>query len=88
VANGKTMKSTGTASRKTAQFPIVGLGCSAGGLEACAEFLGGLSADAGMALVVVSHLDPDHKGIFASAASAFSLCSEPLPPRRDRLLRV
>ncbi|MBI5383601.1 MAG: PAS domain-containing protein [Verrucomicrobia bacterium] len=42
---------------------IVGLGCSAGGLEACIEFFTGLPANTGMAFVVVSHLDPDHKGI-------------------------
>ena len=42
---------------------VVGIGCSAGGLETCAEFFTHLPADTGMAFVVVSHLDPDHKGI-------------------------
>ena len=42
---------------------VVGIGCSAGGLEACEQFLRHLPPDTGMAFVVVSHLDPNHKGI-------------------------
>jgi two-component system CheB/CheR fusion protein len=43
-------------------FPIVGIGASAGGLEACTQLLGSLSSDvsADMAFVVVQHLDPTH----------------------------
>ncbi|HUG12589.1 MAG TPA: chemotaxis protein CheB [Opitutaceae bacterium] len=44
-------------------FPIVGIGASAGGLEALALFLGGMPADSGMAYIVVQHLDPKHKGM-------------------------
>ena len=36
-------------------FPIVGIGASAGGLEALEEFFKHLPADAGMAYVVVTH---------------------------------
>lgn len=39
-------------------FPIVGIGASAGGLEAFTELLRGLPADTGMAFVLVQHLDP------------------------------
>jgi two-component system CheB/CheR fusion protein len=39
-------------------FPIVGVGCSAGGLEALESFFHGVPADCGMAFVVVQHLDP------------------------------
>ena len=46
-----------------APLRVVGIGCSAGGLEACDQFLAHLPPDTGMAFVVVSHLDPDHKGI-------------------------
>ena len=41
-------------------FPIVGIGCSAGGLEALQALLGGAPADCGMAFVIVQHLDPEH----------------------------
>lgn len=42
-------------------FPVVGVGASAGGLEAYTELLEALPADPGMAFLMVSHLDPDHK---------------------------
>jgi two-component system CheB/CheR fusion protein len=44
-------------------FPIVGIGASAGGLEALEQFLGHVPAGSGMAFVIVQHLDPTHKGI-------------------------
>jgi two-component system, chemotaxis family, CheB/CheR fusion protein len=37
---------------------VVGIGASAGGLDACARLVGALPADTGMAFVVVMHLDP------------------------------
>src|SRR5262249_38621738 len=39
-------------------FPIVGMGASAGGLEAFSKLLSALSANTGMAFVLVQHLDP------------------------------
>lgn len=39
-------------------FPIVGIGASAGGLEAFSQLLRELPADTGMAFVLVQHLDP------------------------------
>ena len=44
-------------------FPIVGVGASAGGLEAFASLLESLPADTGMAFVLIQHLDPTHKTI-------------------------
>src|SRR5512139_3093483 len=44
-------------------FPIVGIGASAGGLEAIEQFLKHVPEDSGMAFVIVQHLDPTHKGI-------------------------
>ncbi len=44
-------------------FPIVGIGASAGGLEALEQFLGRVPAGSGLAFVIVQHLDPTHKGI-------------------------
>ena len=47
-------------------FPIVGVGASAGGLGALRELLGGLSGVPDMAIVIVQHLDPNHKSMMAS----------------------
>jgi len=46
-------------------FPIVGIGASAGGLEALELFLANVPEGSGMAFVIVQHLDPIHKGIMA-----------------------
>ena len=42
-------------------FPIVGVGASAGGLEAFTQLLGALPPGIGMGFVLVQHLDPDHE---------------------------
>ena len=44
-----------------APFPIVGVGASAGGLEAFSQLLRALPLDTGMAFVLVQHLEPSHK---------------------------
>jgi chemotaxis methyl-accepting protein methylase len=46
-------------------FPIVGIGASAGGLEALELFMQNVPANSGLAFVIVQHLDPTHKGILA-----------------------
>ena len=42
-------------------FPIVGIGASAGGLDALTQLLQHLRPDTGMAFVLVQHLDPRHE---------------------------
>ncbi|MEO6715885.1 MAG: chemotaxis protein CheB [Novosphingobium sp.] len=49
----------------TDQGLIVGIGASAGGLEAYRSFLSCMPADSGMAFVLVQHLAPDHKSMLA-----------------------
>ena len=41
-------------------FQIVGIGSSAGGIEALIQLFGAMNVDTGMAFVVVQHLDPTH----------------------------
>jgi two-component system CheB/CheR fusion protein len=41
-------------------IPVVGIGCSAGGLEALERFLSHVPVDCGMAFVIVQHLASDH----------------------------
>jgi two-component system CheB/CheR fusion protein len=50
-------------SHASRSFPIVGIGASAGGLEALEQFLGHVPKECGLGFVVVQHLDPIHKGI-------------------------
>lgn len=44
-------------------FPIVGIGASAGGLEALQKFFTNMPQNSGMAFILVLHLDPSHKSI-------------------------
>ena len=41
-------------------FPVVGIGASAGGLEAFEQFFGKMPVDSGVAFVLIPHLDPSH----------------------------
>ncbi|WP_345816401.1 CheR family methyltransferase [Paraburkholderia sp. PREW-6R] len=55
--------SAGIVTREPAQldFPVVGIGASAGGVQALMRFFENAPADMGMAFVVVLHLSPDHQ---------------------------
>lgn len=46
--------------RASQDFPVIGVGASAGGLEAFGKLLSSMPADTGMALVLIQHLDPTH----------------------------
>lgn len=48
---------------KTNPFPIVGIGASAGGLNAFTRLLSVLAVDTGMAFVLIQHLDPKHASL-------------------------
>src|SRR6185369_6038330 len=41
-------------------FPVVGIGASAGGLDAFKKILKGIPQNSGMAYVIVQHLSPDY----------------------------
>jgi two-component system CheB/CheR fusion protein len=56
-------KATRQKNASPSTFPIVGIGASAGGLEALEQFFGNMPKDSGMAFVVIQHLDPNHAGI-------------------------
>ena len=62
------LKTTGPLKEKshdshTDLFPIVGIGASAGGLEAFEQFLVNVAENSGMAYIVIQHLDPTQKGM-------------------------
>ena len=47
------------------RFPVVGIGASAGGLEAFSQLLSHLPIDTGMAFVLVQHLDPNQPSLLS-----------------------
>src|SRR5664279_4730632 len=49
--------------RVSNNFQIVGIGASAGGLDACRSFLDALPADCGLAFILIQHLDPHHESM-------------------------
>lgn len=63
------------------KFPIVGIGASAGGLEALQEFFGHMPADSGMGFVVVTHQSPSHISLLPSLLSKSS--NMPVVEARD-----
>ncbi len=82
-------------------FPIIGIGASAGGLEALELFLGNVPEKSGMAFIVVQHLDPTRKGIMVellkrvTAMQVFQVqkntsvqpdCVYIIPPNKDMSL--
>jgi two-component system CheB/CheR fusion protein len=44
-------------------FPVVGIGASAGGIEAMEGFFKGVPSDAGLAVVIVTHLSPERESL-------------------------
>jgi two-component system, chemotaxis family, CheB/CheR fusion protein len=50
-------------------FPVVGIGASAGGLDACRKLVEALPAGNGMAFILVQHLDPTHESMMVDLLS-------------------
>ena len=58
----------------TVDFPIVGIGASAGGLAAFEAFFSGMPpiVNPNMAFVIVQHLAPDHKSILTELIQRYT----------------
>jgi two-component system, chemotaxis family, CheB/CheR fusion protein len=65
------------------QFPVVGIGASAGGLEAVSALLDALPKDPGLAIVVVQHLAPQHASILPELLARHA--SMPVVKVEDRM---
>lgn len=61
--------SSGAGSELEHSFLIVGIGASAGGLEAFQAFFRNLNESSGMAFVLISHLSPDHESLLSELLS-------------------
>ncbi|HTY47402.1 MAG TPA: chemotaxis protein CheB [Methanomassiliicoccales archaeon] len=59
-------------SAPSASFPVVGIGSSAGGLEALEAFFNSVPAESGIAYVVISHLDPYHPSVLTELLSHYT----------------
>ncbi|MEZ5536832.1 MAG: chemotaxis protein CheB [Thiolinea sp.] len=53
-------------------FPVVGIGASAGGLEAFKLFLQAMPADSGLAFVLIQHLDPTHQSMMSELLARYT----------------
>ncbi|HZV70842.1 MAG TPA: chemotaxis protein CheB [Saprospiraceae bacterium] len=62
-------KTVAPVKRSAANFQIVAIGSSAGGLEAITDLLKYLPSDTGMAFIYVQHLSPDHKSLLVEILS-------------------
>lgn len=62
------------AEKAAADFPIIGIGASAGGLAAFEAFFSAMPVDTdpGMAYVLVQHLAPDHKSILTDLIQSYT----------------
>ena len=69
IRRGSRAKAAKASKAPPGLFPIVGVGASAGGLEAFEQLLKRLPADTGMAFVLVQHLDPKHESQLAEIFS-------------------
>jgi len=65
-ATSASLKNSAPKKRKAnPEFPIVGIGASAGGLEALELFFSNVPPDIHMAFIIIQHLSPKHKSIMA-----------------------
>src|SRR5580704_13558931 len=62
-------KSTPSSGSEHSPVPVVGIGASAGGLEAFRELVQALPNDTGMAFVLVSHLSKTYKSMLSELLS-------------------
>jgi chemotaxis methyl-accepting protein methylase/transcriptional regulator with PAS, ATPase and Fis domain len=67
----------------TDDFPVVGIGCSAGGLDALEKFFSLLAPASGMAFVVVQHLDPDRESALPALLARYTTL--PVVEVKDRM---
>jgi two-component system CheB/CheR fusion protein len=71
-AGNKTRGGMKTESDGKGIFPVVGLGASAGGLEALEKFFTNLPPSPGMAFVVITHMDPHRKSLMSELLSKYT----------------
>jgi len=82
---GKTIPSKDTHQEVAAlNFPVVGIGASAGGYEACSLLLSNLPSDTGMAYIIVQHLHPSYVSSLTELLSKSTMM--PVKEIKDEML--
>ena len=76
--------------RSDLNFPVVGMGASAGGIDALKTFFSHMPAKPGMAFVVVVHLSPNHESVLdrilqSSTRMPVMQVTKPVPIQRDHI---
>src|SRR5271156_3690624 len=71
-------------------FPIVGIGASAGGLDVCKKLVSALPAETGMAFILIQHLDPTHESMMVNLLAGHTSmtvlqATNGMPIRREHL---
>ena len=71
-------------------FPVIGIGASAGGLEACGKLMDALPSDSGMAFILIQHLDPTHESMMVDLLAKHTSMTvrqaeDAMPIERDHL---
>jgi two-component system CheB/CheR fusion protein len=79
--------------RGSASFPVVGIGASAGGLDACRKLFDALPAGTGMAFILIQHLDPTHESMMADLLAGHTTliireAAEGVPIEREHLYLI
>src|SRR5436305_4389405 len=74
-------------------FPVVGLGASAGGLAAARRLLTGLPPSSGMAFILIQHLDPTHPSMMVDLLTGHTpmpvqQAADGMPLERDHLYLI
>src|SRR5512144_265696 len=73
-----------TTKKDDGPFPVVGIGASAGGLEAFEQFFSNMPPNSGAAFVLVPHLDPTHKSIMTELLKRYT--TMPVYEAKDRMV--
>src|SRR6202035_5982782 len=74
-------------------FPVVGLGASAGGLDAFRRLLDALPAGSGMAFILIQHLDPTHASMMVDLLAGHTplkvqQAAEGMPLEREHIYLI
>jgi two-component system CheB/CheR fusion protein len=84
------------------RFPVIGMGASAGGLDAFEKFFKNMPWDPGAAFILISHLSPDQKSLMPDILQKYTKmkvyqiedgmvirpnCIYVIPPNKDAILK-
>ena len=79
--------------KKQGSAAVIGIGASAGGLEALQQFFDYMPSDSGLSFVVIQHLSPDYKSLMADILAKHTdmtvrQAEDGMPVRPDHLYLI